>query len=244
MENLAQYLEATFLKTESDGFSFEQLQNSVEILALEAVQNQYKVVMVRPQWLVKVRHILQAHHSNVRLGTVIHFPKGASAIEEKIAEATKSIAAGVDELDVVINYRCFKQGKLEEVAKEVLEITRYVLSEQKTIKWIIETAALTPNEIIRLCVLIKKVVLKHFTEFEYDRVYVKSSTGDYVTANDEPNGATIENIVAMLENSFPLPVKASGGISTYEKAKLFLDLGVKRIGTSSQKMIIEQARTV
>ena len=37
----------------------------------------------------------------------------------------------------------------------------------------------------------------------------------------------------MLDNSSPLPVKASGGIRNIEDFKTMVDLGVKRIGTSS-----------
>jgi deoxyribose-phosphate aldolase len=41
----------------------------------------------------------------------------------------------------------------------------------------------------------------------------------------------------MLENSFPLPVKAAGGVRTYEEAVEMVQLGVKRIGTSAAKAI-------
>ena len=42
----------------------------------------------------------------------------------------------------------------------------------------------------------------------------------------------------MLENSFPLPVKAAGGVRTYEEAVEMIQLGVKRIGTSAAKAIV------
>ena len=41
----------------------------------------------------------------------------------------------------------------------------------------------------------------------------------------------------MIENAFPLPVKASGGVKSYEDAMQMISLGVKRIGTSSAKEI-------
>ena len=53
-----------------------------------------------------------------------------------------------------------------------------------------------------------------------------------------PNGATIPAITMMLENAAPLPVKAAGGIRTYDEAVAMIELGVKRIGTSGAKMII------
>ena len=53
-------------------------------------------------------------------------------------------------------------------------------------------------------------------------------------ANDSLNISTVK---LMLENSFPLPVKAAGGVRTYEEAVEMVQLGVKRIGTSSAKAI-------
>ena len=41
----------------------------------------------------------------------------------------------------------------------------------------------------------------------------------------------------MLENAMPLPVKAAGGVRTYEEAVELIRLGVKRIGTSAAKTI-------
>ena len=64
-------------------------------------------------------------------------------------------------------------------------------------------------------------------------VFVKSSTGFYPTENGAPNGATVPAIKLMIENSFPLPVKAAGGVRTYEEAVEMIKIGVKRIGTSS-----------
>jgi deoxyribose-phosphate aldolase len=39
----------------------------------------------------------------------------------------------------------------------------------------------------------------------------------------------------MLENATPLPVKAAGGVRTYDEAVEMIKLGVKRIGTSGAK---------
>ncbi len=66
---------------------------------------------------------------------------------------------------------------------------------------------------------------------------MKSSTGFYKTENNLPNGATIPSIIMMLENASPLPVKAAGGVRTYEEAVEMIRLGVKRIGTSGAKLI-------
>ena len=41
----------------------------------------------------------------------------------------------------------------------------------------------------------------------------------------------------MLENASPLPVKAAGGVRTYDEAVEMIRLGVKRIGPSGAKAL-------
>ena len=47
----------------------------------------------------------------------------------------------------------------------------------------------------------------------------------------------------MLENAFPLPIKAAGGVRNYEDAVAMIRLGVKRIGTSAAKQIAHDQAT-
>jgi deoxyribose-phosphate aldolase len=81
-------------------------------------------------------------------------------------------------------------------------------------------------------------VISNFKEEKYLSVFVKSSTGFFKTENNLPNGATVSIIIMLLENASPLPVKAAGGIRTYEEALEMIQLGVKRIGTSGAKTIV------
>jgi deoxyribose-phosphate aldolase len=90
--------------------------------------------------------------------------------------------------------------------------------------------------------LIKNVVVSNFKELNFASVFVKSSTGFYITENGLPNGATIPSIILMLENATPLPVKAAGGVRTYEEAVAMIKL-VKRIGTSGAKAIANGENT-
>mgnify|MGYP006208412009 CR=1 FL=1 len=125
----------------------------------------------------------------------------------------------------------------------MLQGTKLALAHRKKIKWIIEVAALNEKEIIQLCALIKNVVISNFKEEDYASVFVKSSTGFFKTSNDLPNGATVPAIIIMLENASPLPVKAAGGVRSYEDAIEMIHLGVKRIGTSSAKAIANGENT-
>jgi deoxyribose-phosphate aldolase len=181
--------------------------------------------------------LIQQANSKVGIGTVVDFPEGKSPLNIKLEEAITAFHNGADELDFVADYEAFKRGEIDKVKQQVLEGTRLGLSHNKIVKWIIEVAALNDPQIVQLTALIKNVVIANFKEEQYANVFVKSSTGFYVTAEGLPNGATISSIKLMIENAFPLSVKAAGGVRTLEEALEMIALGVKRIGTSSAKTI-------
>ncbi|MFM2228965.1 MAG: deoxyribose-phosphate aldolase [Bacteroidota bacterium] len=240
--NIKQYLDSTYLKLpEQAGLTFEANQKIVVDCIQEAIDESFKLIMIRPDCVQLARTMIDNANSKVAVGTVIGFHEGTATLEEKLAEANQAIQNGADELDFVCNYTAFKEGAVELVKNEVLEGTRLGLAHHKIVKWIIEVAALTDDEIIRLSTLIKNVVMANFKENCYSSVFVKSSTGFYPTEDGKPNGATVPTIIMMLENSSPLPVKAAGGVRSYEEAVEMIKLGVKRIGTSSAKAIAKGA---
>ena len=69
---------------------------------------------------------------------------------KKLAEASKAIEDGADELDFVINYTAYLQGDIELVREEFVKCTKLSLEHQKVAKWIIEIAALTDEQIADL----------------------------------------------------------------------------------------------
>ena len=237
--SINQYLDSTYLKTpEQAGISNSDTLDMVHQLAQEALDNSIYAVMIRPDYVRSVRELLNEKKSNVVLGTVIGFHEGTYDLNEKLREAQRAIADGADELDFVINFEAFKKGEIEKVREEVETATSIVLREGKVIKWIIETAALTDEQIIAITELIKEIVLTKIGEEFASRVFVKSSTGFYQTENGEPNGANPHVIQLMLDHAGILPVKASGGVKTAEDAEKMIALGVKRIGTSSALAIV------
>jgi len=242
--NIRNYLDSTYLKTAAQAGVTEIENKKIALnFVQEAIDEKFKLIMLRPEYVQTAREIIIAQNSDVLVGTVIGFPEGTTSIEKKIIEASKAIADGVDELDYVVNFEAFKKGEMDTVKDEILQGTQLGLQYHKTVKWIIETAALTSSQIIQLSALIKRVVLSHFKENEYEKVFVKSSTGFYNVQPGASNGATVEGITAMLENAFPLPVKASGGVKNIEDALEMIQLGVKRIGTSSAKAIVSGQHT-
>lgn len=233
-----QYLDSTYLKTpEQASLSVEQNTKVVEGFIQEAIEEGFKLIMIRPDMVKLAKKMISNANSKVTIGTVIGFPEGTYTLEEKLIEAQQAIEDGAYDLDFVCNYEAFKKGDIDLVKNEILEGTKLGLSNHKIVKWIIEVAALSGDQIIQLSALIKNVVMSNFKEEFYSLVFVKSSTGFYKTEAGLPNGATVPTIIMMLENASPLPVKAAGGVRTYEEALEMIRLGVKRIGTSSAKAI-------
>ena len=227
------YLDSTYLKTPSQsGLSEEKTLETVLQLADEAIENQIFAVMIRPDYVKKVKNYLTGKKAEVKVGTVIGFHEGTYSTEDKLAEAKKAIEDGADELDFVLNYSSYLEGNIDLVRKEVIQCTQLCLQNNKIAKWIIEIAALTDAEIADITKKISEWVSGNFPGKE-DRVFVKSSTGFYQTEDGKPNGATFEGIKIMLDNAGKLPVKAAGGVRTPEDAEKMIGLGVQRIGTSS-----------
>ena len=232
--NIKQYLDSTYLKTpEQAGLSAKENTKVVEGFIKEAIDEGFKLIMIRPDMVKLSKKMITEAGSKVTIGTVIGFHEGTNSIASKLTEAQKAIEDGADDLDFVCNYEAFKRGEIDLVKQEVLEGTKLGLASHKIVKWIIEVAALNSDQIIQMSTLIKNVVMGNFKEECYPSVFVKSSTGFYKTENGLPNGATIPTIIMMIENGSPLSIKAAGGVRTYDEAVAMIRLGVKRIGTSS-----------
>jgi len=236
-----QYLESTYLKTSAQaGISETETRKIVTTVINEAIENNFKLVMLRPRFVTLAKKMIGEAKSQVLIGTVIGFHEGTNTIEQKLKEIKLAINNGANDVDIVINYKAFLKGNTTLIKKEVSSCTNFVLQKNKTVKWIIEIAAFDEIQISKLVKLIKDTVLLNFHEKQIDNVFIKTSTGFYKTNDNKPNGATFEGIEIMLKNATPLPVKAAGGIKSYHDALKMINLGVSRIGTSSAKAIVDK----
>lgn len=156
---------------------------------------------------------------NLTLVTVIGFPHGQHATAAKCNEAREAWEDGADELDLVLNVGRLKGGDDDRVRLDIAEVVATV---PLPVKVIVETALLTDGEKHRACELAA----------DADAAFVKTSTG-FVAG-----GATVEDVALMSEY---LPVKASGGIGSYEEAVAMIEAGAERIGASSGVAIVEEA---
>lgn len=240
---LAQYLDTTYLKKPSQAnISEEETRANVIKLVEDAIEFNFKLVMIRANYISLAKEMINKANSTVQVGTVIGFHEGTCSLAEKLNEAQDAIDLGVDDLDFVINYKAFKKGNTNLVVEEIIKGTAIGLKNNKIVKWIIEVAALSNEQIASISSLIKNLVIENFGIDNAKNVFVKSSTGFYKTKDDKPNGATFEAIKIMSDNARPLKVKAAGGVKTKNDVLKMITLGVERIGTSSAKEIIEETK--
>ena len=156
--------------------------------------------------------------------TVIGFPNGYSTTATKVFETEDAINNGADEIDMVINIGWAKAGLWDRLEEEIRDIKK--ACGDKILKVIIETCLLTDAEKIEMC----KVVTKAGAD------YIKTSTGF------AGGGATFEDVKLFKENvGADVKIKAAGGISSFEDAEKFVELGADRLGTSRLVKILKQS---
>lgn len=208
------YIDHTLLKPTS---TFEDISTLVE----EAITYQFAAVCVPPVYVKFAKEKLA--DSTVALCTVIGFPLSYNTFDSKLIEIKNAMDFGADELDVVVPIWMIQNGDFDSVTTHMKDITAIIQGAGKTVKWILETAYLSKEEIKKLCEI----------AVECKADFVKTSTGF------ASSGATIEDIQLMKETvGNQVKIKASGGIRDRETALKMIDAGADRIGCSSSLKII------
>ena len=141
----------------------------------------------------------------------------------KAAEAALSASEGAHEVDMVIDLGLLKSGRDRDLVREI----RAVRGEVPLLKVIIESAALSDDEIVLACQ----------AAAEAGADFVKTSTGFHAAG-----GASVHAVELMVATvGDHLGVKASGGIRTYEQAAAMVAAGATRLGLSASADILAAA---
>jgi deoxyribose-phosphate aldolase len=192
----------------------------VEQLCREAHEHGFHSVCVQPSRVALARRTLAGLGATTRVCTVIGFPLGANTPAIKAAEAAEAIAAGADELDMVIALGALREG---DEAAVLADIQGVVGAGARTTKVILETALLSPEEIDVAC----RLAVAAGAQF------VKTSTGF------ASGGATVAAVQRMRAAVGPdFGVKASGGIADAATARAMLAAGASRLGASASVAIV------
>lgn len=184
----------------------------IKTLCDEAIEFKTASVCIPPSFVKRAREYAGG---SLRICTVVGFPNGYSATPVKVFETTEAIADGADEIDMVIAIGAVKEGRLQDVKKEIEAVKEACRGH--ILKVIVETCLLTQAEKIALCEIVS----------EAGADYIKTSTGF------STGGATREDIALFARHiGEKVKIKAAGGISDFQDAEDFLRLGASRLGTS------------
>lgn len=194
--------------------------SDVERLCAEAIEHGFASACVNSRWVPVVSAALAG--SGVMTCSVVGFPLGAMAAEAKAAEARIAVAAGADELDMVLDVGGLRSGDLRAVRDDIAGVVQ--AAQGRPVKVILETCLLDDDEKAVACLLAARA----------GAAYVKTSTG-FGSA-----GATRDDIALMRACvGDALGVKASGGIRDRQTAEVMLAAGADRIGASASIAIAQ-----
>lgn len=210
---LAKYIDHTLLAPEA---------TSRDIVKLCQEANEMKVaaVCMSPSLLPIPSGLLSGE---IALACVTGFPSGAHAGATKAFEAATTVKNGATEIDMVVNLGFVYDSMWLELGDEIAAVRKVIVNSAK-LKVIIESAALTDEQIVMTC----RVAVANGADF------VKTSTGFH-----KSGGASVHAVQLMRATvGDSIGVKASGGIRTRESALEMIKAGASRLGTSATRAIL------
>lgn len=210
--DLARYVDHTLLKTDATS-------EQVSALLAEARELGTYSICVSPNMLP-----ITDDRGDVLIATVCGFPSGKHTAAIKAAEAAEAVANGAHEVDMVIDIGLLKAGNAQGVQDEIAAV-RAAVPAPTVLKVIIESAALTDDEIVAACRASEAAGAD----------FVKTSTGFH------GNGGATEHAVALMAQTVGgrLGIKASGGIRDHAAATAMIAAGATRLGLSGTRAVLD-----
>jgi deoxyribose-phosphate aldolase len=193
-----------------------------------AVAREYGVVSVcaRPSDLPIL--VEELGGTGILITTTVGFPHGVGTTAAKVAEARGAVAGGAVEVDMVLNVGKLRSGEHRYVEDDIRAVVEAAHAGGALVKVIFENCYLAAEEKVLACQLAETAGAD----------FVKTSTGF------AQGGATVEDIQLMRRTcSRKVKVKAAGGISTLDATLAVVAAGAERVGTSSTRVILDEARS-
>ncbi|MGW5571797.1 deoxyribose-phosphate aldolase [Nocardia thailandica] len=194
----------------------EATADDVAALVAEARQLGVYAVCVSPA-------MLPVRAPGLVVATVAGFPSGKHHSLIKGAEARLAAEQGAAEVDMVIDVGAAIAGDWAAVLADIITV-REGIGDRARLKVIIESAALTDEQIVTAC----------RTAEQAGADFVKTSTGFH------PAGGATEHAVRLMAETVGgrVGVKASGGIRTAEDAAAMIAAGATRLGLSKSAAVL------
>ncbi len=199
--------------------------NNIEQLCAEAVGIGFGSVIVSPAHIASAASLLSG--TQVKIGTVIGFPFGASTTTTKRYEALDAIRLGARNLELIMSLSALKSGDRIRVETEMRALSELAHDNGALLHVDVEIALLSLEEKILACQLALAAGADG----------VSSGTG-FTAVSSLPSDISLMRGVLGDQRD----VIASDGIETLQDAHMVIDAGASRIYTDSAITIIEAAR--
>lgn len=214
---IARYIDHTLLKAEATPAQVTQL-------CAEAREYGFASVCVNAAYVPLCAELLAG--SEVAVCAVVGFPLGATTTAAKVFETREAVAAGAQEIDMVIAVGQMKASNYALVRDDIEQVVAACHEGGAICKVIIEAALLDDSEKIAASLL----------AVQAGADFVKTSTGF------ASGGATVADVALMRRTVGPtVGVKAAGGIRSYHDALAMIGAGATRIGASAGVAIVREA---
>lgn len=166
-------------------------------------------ICIWPRFVAQARTMLG--RAPVRIATVVNFPQGEATGAEVLAETQGAVAAGADEIDLVLPWRAFLAGDAAG-AEAMVRAVREACGGQ-TLKVILETGDYPDLDRVRAA---SELAIAAGADF------IKTSTGKTAHSASLPAARTMLEVIAA--NGRAVGLKPSGGIRTLADAAGYLEL--------------------
>jgi deoxyribose-phosphate aldolase len=225
LEELAKTIDHTLLDPDATA-------DDVDRLCEEAREQHFASVCVRQEFVARAREGLDG--CDVKVSSVIGLPYGAQSSREKVAAAEACVAAGANELGVVMNIEAMWRHRFPLVRDDLAAVVRVVRMRSvnsgrgySLVKVILECGRLE-EKLTQLACRIVELVDADFAE----------------TSVREGSGHGLLYDVELLRERLPerVGVKATGRIGTVELAQELVSAGASRLGTSDAVALFAGAR--
>lgn len=186
------------------------------------VHGSVAAVCIWPRFVAQA--VSELKGSGVKVATVVNFPAGGIDTSAVVAETEAAIRDGADEIDLVMPYRAFMDGRKGFAEEQIIRV-KAAIPAPAILKVILETGELKDPLLIHMA---SEIAVKAGADF------IKTSTGKV------PVNATIEAAEIMLtvieehrrETLKDVGFKPAGGIRTVADAASYLTIADKILGAN------------
>ena len=201
--------------------------DALDDLVSRALEFGVPAVCVWPEFVAQVAGLLDAgaDRGSCLIATVVNFPAGGTDIDAVVAETSGALAAGADEIDLVLPYHAYLSGDVAAARAMVERIADVVHAatgrsgRPAELKVILETGELVDDDAVLGAARLAVVAGADF---------IKTSTGKTPVSATLRAVQLMADVVADADRAVGL--KPSGGIRTVDEAMQYLDIVGDRLG--------------